>query len=167
MENFRVMTMEEAAPLGDVFITATGCNQVITQRHFARMKDRAILANAGHFDVEVDRDWLARHAVSVQVLRDNIEGFRLEDGRTLILLAEGRLVNLAGGNGHPAEIMDMSFAVQTLSLLWMLEHGRDLVPAVYEVTKQTDDRVAALRLQAAGIRIDTLTLEQAAYLAGF
>ena len=160
------MPMDEAAAVGDIFITATGCRDVVTSRHFSKMKNHAILANAGHFDIEVDRKSLSEQAIKCSILRDNIEGFTLPDGRTLIVLAEGRLVNLASGNGHPAEIMDMSFAVQTLSLLWMLENGKSLDNKVYEVTETTDNRVAELRLRAAGISIDTLTEEQKKYLYG-
>ena len=166
MENFTVMPMDEAAAVGDIFITATGCRDVITSQHFAKMKNHAILANAGHFDIEVDRKALSEQAVKRDLLRDNIEGFTLADNRMLIILAEGRLVNLAAGNGHPAEIMDMSFAVQTLSLLWMLENGKDLENKVYDVTEAIDNRVAELRLRAAGISIDTLTEEQKKYLYG-
>jgi len=167
MENFRVMPMDEAAPLGDIFVTSTGCCDVITERHFAKMKDGVLLANAGHFDVEVDARALERLAVKREIVREDIEAFTMPDGRRLMLLAEGRLVNLAGGNGHPAEIMDMSFAVQTLSLLWMLEHGRDLAPGVYEVTEETDNAVAELKLSAEHLRVDVLTEKQRTYLAGW
>ena len=167
MENFRVMTMDEAAPLGDIFVTSTGCCDVITKRHFEVMKDGVLLSNAGHFDVEVDGRALAELAVKREIVRDEIEAFTMPDGRRLMLLAEGRLVNLAGGNGHPAEIMDMSFAVQTLSLLWMLENGKKLAPGVYEVTEETDNEVARLRLEAGHLRIDTLTDRQREYLAGW
>ena len=131
------------------------------------MKDGAILTNAGHFDVEVDMAGLEKLAVEKYDARHNIQGYVLPNGKTLFTIAEGRLVNLAAGDGHPAEIMDMSFAVQTLSLLWMLENGKKLAPGVYEVTEETDNEVARLRLEAGHLRIDTLTDRQREYLAGW
>jgi adenosylhomocysteinase len=119
MNGFRVMTMDEAAPLGDIFVTVTGCKDVITPKHFLLMKDNAVLTNAGHFNVEVDVQGLAEMAIKREVRRNNIEGFTLSNGKTLNLIAEGRLVNLASGNGHPAEIMDMSFSVQALTAEWL------------------------------------------------
>ncbi|MBO6010807.1 MAG: adenosylhomocysteinase, partial [Oscillospiraceae bacterium] len=138
MQGYRVMTMDEAAPLGDIFVTVTGCRDVITPRHFAVMKDNAILTNAGHFDCEVDVAGLAEMAVSRAVRRENIEGFTLPDGRTLNVIAEGRLVNLAAGNGHPAEIMDMSFSVQALTCEW-LSKQTGLERRVYDVPEEIDD----------------------------
>ena len=166
MEGYEVMTMDEAAPLGDVFICATGCNQVITKRHMERMKDGVILANAGHFDVEVDKTALAELAVETRERKAEITGYRTADGRWLNLLAEGRLVNLAAGNGHPAEIMDMSFSIQALSMEWLAKH-RDLVPGVYDVPAEIDEAVARLKLATMGVQIDTLTEEQERYLKGF
>ena len=131
MENFRVMPMDQAARLGDLFITATGCKDIIVKRHFQVMKDNALLCNSGHFDCEVDVAALGEMAAERFDRRANIRGYRLPDGRTLNVLAEGRLVNLAAGNGHPAEIMDMSFAVQALSLEWLAKHRGELEKKVY------------------------------------
>ena len=167
MNGFRVMPMDEAARYGDVFVTVTGCKDVITPKHFEVMKNNAILTNAGHFDCEVDVAGLAEMAVRREVRRENIEGFRLPDGRVLNVLAEGRLVNLAAGNGHPAEIMDMSFAVQALSLEWMARHARMLEKKVYNVPEEIDDQIGRVKLAAMGLSIDTLTQEQKDYLAGW
>ena len=167
MENFSVMPMDEAARYGDIFVTATGCKDVIVERHFRVMKDNAILCNSGHFDCEVDVKRLAELSVERFPRRENIEGFRLPDGRTLNVLAEGRLVNLAAGNGHPAEIMDMSFAVQALSLEWLAKHAGQLEKKVYNVPDEIDDQIGRVKLAAMGLAIDTLTPEQEAYLAGW
>ena len=167
MENFSVMPMDEAAKHGDIFVTATGCKDVIVERHFQVMKDNAILCNSGHFDCEVDVKRLGELAVERFPRRENIEGFRLPDGRTLNVLAEGRLVNLAAGNGHPAEIMDMSFAVQALSLEWLAKHAGQLEKRVYNVPDEIDDQIGRVKLAAMGLAIDTLTPEQEAYLAGW
>lgn len=167
MENFRVMPMDEAAKAGDIFVTATGCKDVIVARHFAVMKDNAILCNSGHFDCEVDVAALAGMAAERFPRRANIEGFRLPDGRTLNVLAEGRLVNLAAGNGHPAEIMDMSFAVQALSLEWLAKHRDTLETKVYNVPDEIDDQIGRVKLAAMGLAIDELTQEQKEYLAGW
>ena len=167
MENFRVMPMDEAAKYGDLFVTATGCKDVIVPRHFAVMKNNAILCNSGHFDCEVDVAALRTQAVETFSRRQGIEGFKLADGRILNVLAEGRLVNLAAGNGHPAEIMDMSFAVQALSLEWMARHGKDLEKKVYNVPDEIDDQIGRVKLAAMGLSIDALTEEQKAYLSGW
>ena len=167
MENFQVMPMDQAAKYGDIFVTATGCKDVIVGRHFEVMKDNAILCNSGHFDCEVDVAALGEMAVERFPRRENIEGFRLPDGRTLNVLAQGRLVNLAAGNGHPAEIMDMSFAVQALSLEWLARHRDSLERKVYEVPEEIDDQIGRVKLAAMGLAIDTLTPEQEEYLAGW
>jgi len=167
MENFRVMSMDEAAKIGDIFVTATGCKDVIVKRHFDRMKNNAVLCNSGHFDCEVDVAALRSMTAETFPRRQNIEGFRLPDGRILNVLAEGRLVNLAGGNGHPAEIMDMSFAVQALSLEWLAKHQEGLEKKVYIVPDEIDDQIARVKLAAMGLSIDTLTEDQKAYLAGW
>ncbi len=167
MENFRVMPMDEAAKYGDIFITATGCKDVIVKRHFEVMKNNAILCNSGHFDCEVDVRTLADMAVERTARRSNIEGYRLTDGRVLNVLAEGRLVNLAAGNGHPAEIMDMSFAVQALSLEWLVKHRKGLTKKVYNVPDEIDDQIGRVKLAAMGLSIDKLTPEQERYLAGW
>jgi adenosylhomocysteinase len=167
MDGFRIMPMDEAAKYGDIFVTVTGCKDVIVPRHFAVMKDNAILCNAGHFDCEVDVASLREMAISAQERRNNIIGYTLPDGRTLNVLGEGRLVNLACGMGHPAEIMDMSFAVQALSLRWLVEHQQELVTKVYNVPDSIDDEIGRYKLSAMGLEIDTLTPEQAEYLAGW
>lgn len=167
MDGFRIMKMDEAAKIGDIFITVTGCKDVIVQRHFESMKDNVILCNAGHFDCEVDVAYLRKAAVSSTVRRENIIGYTMPDGRTLNVLGEGRLVNLACGMGHPAEIMDMSFSVQALSLRWMAEHRDELEKKVYAVPDSIDDEIGRCKLAAMGLEVDRLTPEQEAYLAGW
>ena len=167
MNGFRVMPMDQAAQYGDVFVTVTGCKDVITPRHFAVMKNNAILTNAGHFDCEVDVAGLARLAVKRELRRENIEGFTLPDGRVLNVLGEGRLVNLAAGNGHPAEIMDMSFAVQALALEWLVKHRDTLEKKLYRVPDEIDDQIGRVKLAAMGLSIDALTPEQEEYLNGW
>lgn len=167
MDGFRIMTMDEAAKYGDIFVTVTGCKDVIVDRHFAVMKDNAVLCNAGHFDCEVDVAYLKNNAVKAEERRKNIIGYTLPDGRTLNVLGEGRLVNLACGMGHPAEIMDMSFAVQALSLKWLVDHRSELTKKVYNVPDSIDDEIGKYKLAAMGIKIDKLTPEQEAYLAGW
>ena len=167
MNGFRVMPMSEAAKYGDIFVTVTGCKNVITPEHFAVMKHNAFLTNAGHFDCEVDVAGLAKLAVKKEERRDNIVGYTLPDGRVLNVIGEGRLVNLAAGNGHPAEIMDMSFAVQALALEWLVKHQAGLEKKVYQVPAEIDDEIGRVKLAAMGLAIDTLTDEQAAYLNGW
>ena len=166
MDGFRVMPMLEAAPIGDIFVTATGCKDVITAREFARMKDGAICCNAGHFDVEVDVAWLRAHATERREARQNIEAFTLEGGKTVYILGEGRLVNLAAGDGHPAEIMDMSFAIQALSARYLVEHRAEITKCLNNVPAEIDREVACRKLAAEGIGIDTLTPEQYLYIYG-
>ena len=167
MNGFRVMPMAQAAPLGDLFITATGCKDVITPAHFPAMKDNALLCNAGHFDCEVDVAWLEKNAVEKAPRRANIMGYRMEDGRTLNVIADGRLVNLAAGNGHPAEIMDMSFAVQALAAEWLVKHKAELEVKVYDIPDEIDYQIGVTKLAALGLAIDELTDEQKAYLSGW
>ena len=167
MNGFRVMPMDEAARYGDIFVTVTGCKDVITPKHFAVMKHNAILTNAGHFDCEVDVAGLAAMAVKRELRRDNIEGFTLPDGRVLNVIGEGRLVNLAAGNGHPAEIMDMSFSVQALALEWLVKHRDGLEKKVYQVPAEIDDAIGRVKLAAMGLSIDALTPEQEEYLNGW
>ncbi|OGF54148.1 MAG: adenosylhomocysteinase [Candidatus Fraserbacteria bacterium RBG_16_55_9] len=164
MDGFRVLRMEQAAPLGDIFVTATGVRDVITEKHLKLLKDGAILANAGHFDVEISKPDLKRLAVSQNAIRPNVEEFTLRDGRHLYLLAEGRLVNLASGDGHPVEIMDLSFAVQALTLEYLVRHHDELKPGVYSVPKEIDQHVARTKLEALGIALDELSSAQRAYL---
>jgi adenosylhomocysteinase len=167
MNGFQVMPMGEAAKVGDIFVTVTGCKDVITPAHFAVMKHNAFLTNAGHFDCEVDVAGLAKLAVKKEERRDNIVGYTLPDGRVLNVIGEGRLVNLAAGNGHPAEIMDMSFAVQALALEWLVKHRDSLEKKVYQVPAQIDDEIGRVKLSAMGLSIDTLTPEQQEYLNGW
>ena len=165
MDGHTVLTMDDAAPLGDLFITVTGCEDVITKRHFETMKDGAMLANAGHFNVEVNAHDLAAMANQSYAARNNIMAYDL-GGKTLYLLAEGRLVNLAAGDGHPAEIMDLSFALQALSVKHLIESEGKLENRVYTVPAAIDETVASLKLGALGIRIDALTEAQRIYLYG-
>ena len=167
MDGCRVMPMDKAAREGDIFVTTTGCRDVITRRHFEVMKNNAFLSNAGHFNVEVNGEELENRAVRVYKRRNDIMGYELPDGRTLNLLAEGRLVNLASGNGHPAEIMDTSFAIQALAMEYMAKNGRGLNRQVYEVPKEIDDEVSRIKLAGCGMEIDRLTPEQEAYMNGF
>ena len=164
MEGYSVMPMREAAKVGDIFITATGCNQIITSEHFGDMKDGVILANSGHFDVEVDVKSLRERAVSVRTARLNVEEFKMKDGRRIYLLAEGRLVNLAAADGHPAEVMDMTFANQALCAEYLLKHKGKLEPKVYVVPAEIDKSVARLWLETHDMKIDNLTQEQSRYL---
>lgn len=164
MDGFEVMPMLRAASLGDFFVTVTGCRDVIRGAHFDVMKSGAILANSGHFDVEINKHELGERAKSVRTVRRNIEEFEFEDGRRVYLLGEGRLVNLACADGHPAEIMDLSFSVQALCMEHLAREGRSLPPRVIDVSDEFDRLIAATRLEALGIGIDTLTDEQGRYL---
>ena len=165
MDGFTVMPMDEAAKVGDIFVTLTGCSDVIRREHFEVMKDGVLLANSGHFDVEIDKTALREMAAEAWVRKPNIEGFRMPDGRVLNLLAEGRLVNLAAGNGHPAEIMDMSFAIQAKGLEYLATHGKELKPHLYAVPREIDAEVATIKLRALGVTIDTLSEAQKEYMA--
>ena len=164
MDGFEVMPMSQAAAVGDIFVTVTGCSDVITKEHLKVMKDGAILTNAGHFNVEINLDELAELSEKRYEARNNIEGFVMTDGRTLFVIGEGRLVNLAAGNGHPAEMMDMSFAVQALSARFIAENRGKLPVDVIAVPREIDEEVAAVKLRAMGKTIDTLTREQKEYL---
>ncbi len=164
MDGFEVMPMDRAAALGDIFVTVTGCRDVITKEHFLKMKDGAILSNAGHFDVEVDMAGLHALATEHYEARHNIEGYVLPNGKTVFALAEGRLVNIAAGDGHPAEIMDMSFAIQALSARFLAEHRGELSPGVVPVPAEIDDAVARKKLATLGIKIDALSQAQKQYL---
>lgn len=164
MDGFTVLPMAEAAKVGDWFVTVTGCDGVIRPEHMLEMKEGAILCNAGHFDVEVDVAGLRALAKESREVRHNIEGFLLPNGKTIYLLAEGRLVNLAAGDGHPAEIMDMSFALQAECARRMAECGRDMKPDLYSVPVDINKAVATRKLTALGVSIDVLSEEQKAYL---
>ena len=163
-DGFRVMPMDEATKIGDIFLTLTGDKDVIRARHFADMKDGVIMANSGHFDVEINIPELESQSVSRQTVRTNIEEFKQKDGRKLYLLAEGRLVNLAAGDGHPAEIMDLSFAVQFFSALHLLHHHQDMKPEVYLMPEEINTKIAEIKLASMEILIDKLTPEQKKYL---
>ena len=167
MDGFRVMSMNEACALGDLFITVTGCRDVIRAEHFDKMKDGALLANSGHFDVEIDKQALAAKAVEVWERKPNITGYRMPDGRILNLMAEGRLVNLAAGNGHPAEIMDMSFAIQAKSLEYLVKHAGQLEKRVYQVPREIDAEVASIKLASLGATLDVLSDAQREYLKSY
>jgi adenosylhomocysteinase len=167
MDGFDVLTMERAAEVGDIFCTATGDKHVLSAAHFERMKDGAILANTGHFNVEIEIPALRELAVETRTARPFVEEFRLEDGRRLYLLAEGRLVNLSAAEGHPAAVMDMSFANQALSAEFVVTHAGELEPKVYDVPEEIDREIARLRLETTGVEIDELTEEQARYLASW
>lgn len=166
MDGFKVMPLVEAAPLGDFFITVTGNKHVIREEHFNVLKDYAILANAGHFDIEISKPDLEKLATTIKKVKPNIEEYTLKDGRRVYLLAEGRLVNLAAGDGHPAEIMDMTFSLQALALESLLTNKLS-ESKVYPVTREVDEKVAKLKLASMGINYDKLTSEQKAYLANW
>ena len=164
MDGFEVLPMHEAAVLGDLFVTVTGCAGVITQPDFMVMKEGAVLCNAGHFDVEVDMKWLREYSTEIREMRANIMGYTLPNGKHVYVLAEGRLVNLAAGDGHPAEIMDMSFAIQALSAKYLVEHAGELKEKLIDVPAEVDLEVANRKLAFLGVTIDRLTPEQEAYL---
>lgn len=164
-DGFRVMPMEEAAKIGDIFLTLTGCDNVINEKHFALMKNGAMMANSGHFDVEINKVDLLKNSVSHRPVRKNIEEYVQKDGRKLYLLAEGRLVNLAAGDGHPAEIMDLSFGVQFFSALHILNHHQEMENKVYLMPEEINTKIAQIKLKALGVELDELTEEQKAYLA--
>jgi adenosylhomocysteinase len=167
MDGFRVMPMSEAAKIGDIFCSVTGDRDIIRTEHIEVMKDGAIISNAGHFDIEIDVAGLRKMATTEKTVRRNVEEFVLSDGRRIRLLAEGRLVNLGAAEGHPAAVMDMSFAGQALTLHWLTEQhkaGKRLDPAVYNVPEDLDAQIASVKLQTMGIEIDTLTPEQKSYL---
>ena len=167
MDGFDVMPMKEAAKVGDFFITVTGCDGVIDKEDFAEMKEGAILCNAGHFDCEIDMAWLKANAVEKKEQRKNIMGYKLPTGQWIFVLAEGRLVNLAAGDGHPAEIMDMSFAIQALSAKYLVEHGNSLQDKLIDVPEEVDRDVAKRKLKFLGKEIDVLTPEQEKYLNSY
>ncbi len=167
MDGFEVMPLLQAAPVGDVFVTVTGDKRVITRAHFARMKDGAIVANSGHFNVEIDIPVLAAMARKKRKIRPFVDEYLLRNGRRIHLLGDGRLINLAAAEGHPAMVMDMSFANQALSVLHLVQKGASLEKKVYPVPEVIDQRIARLKLRSMGIQIDRLTAEQKAYLAAW
>jgi adenosylhomocysteinase len=167
MDGFRVMTGRDAATQGDIFITVTGNKHVLGPQHFELMKDGAIMANAGHFDIEIDLRSLRRIASNVRTVRPEVEEFTMDGDRKIYVLSEGRLVNLAAAEGHPASVMDMSFANQALSCEWIVANAKQLEKKVYPVPTDIDKEVARLKLETMGVRIDELTEEQTAYLSGW
>lgn len=167
MEGYSVMTMDRAAEIGDLFVTVTGCKDVIAKRHFEIMKDGAICCNAGHFDVEVNITELEKISITKYEARPNVIGYTLNNNRTIFILAEGRLVNLASGDGHPVEIMDMSFSLQALSAEYVLKNYASLERKVYDTPKEIDETVANLFLKTKAIGIDALTPEQQKYISSW
>ena len=167
MDGFRVMPMAEAAKIGDIFVTVTGNKSVLAGEHFERMKDGAVICNSGHFNVEIDIPALEKMSSSKRTTRNFVEEYSLKDGRKINLLGEGRLINLAAAEGHPPSVMDMSFADQALSVDYMVKNHSTLEKKVYRVPEELDKRVAKLKLESMGIKIDKLTPEQEEYLAGW
>jgi adenosylhomocysteinase len=167
MDGFRVMPMNEAAKIGDVFVTVTGNKSVLSQEHFEKMKDGAVVSNSGHFNVEIDIPALERLSSSRKIARPFVEEFSMKDGRKLYLLGDGRLINLAAAEGHPASVMDMSFANQALASEYMVKHATELKNEVYSVPEHLDQQIAKLKLDSMGVLIDKLTPEQEHYLASW
>src|SRR5581483_7579134 len=167
MDGFEVLPMEKAAAVGDIFCTATGDKHVLRREHFELLKDGAILSNTGHFNVEIDIPALRTLATATRQAREFIEEFELADGRRVFLVADGRLVNLAAAEGHPAQVMDMSFANQALAAEWAVGHAAKLERKVYRVPEEIDREIARLKLETLGVTIDRLTEEQARYLASW
>jgi len=168
MDGLEVMTMREAAPVGDLFITLTGDMHVIAKEHLKAMKDGAVICNSGHFDIEIDLKALKQLSTRIDKnVRNSVDAYVLPGGKRIYLIGEGRLVNLAAAEGHPASVMDMSFATQALASEWAVRNRRKLTPKVYEVPKAVEDWVAKLKLSSMGIRIDTLTQEQQKYLSSW
>ncbi|HOQ47425.1 MAG TPA: adenosylhomocysteinase [Bryobacteraceae bacterium] len=167
MDGFRVMSMAEAAAIGDIFVTLTGNKNVIAKEHFEKLKSGAILANSGHFNVEIDLDTLAKMATSRRQVRDFVEEFALRDGRRIYVLGEGRLINLAAAEGHPASVMDMSFANQAQAVEYLVKNHSSLEKRVYPVPEELDRKVARMKLESMGVKIDRLTPEQEHYLASW
>ncbi|HLF99200.1 MAG TPA: adenosylhomocysteinase [Acidimicrobiia bacterium] len=167
MDGFDVMPMIDAARIGDIIVSVTGDRDILRREHFEVMKDGAILANSGHFDIEIDLEALAAMATDRRELRTFVEEFVLDDGRRIVVLGEGRLVNLAAAEGHPAAVMDMSFANQALAAEWMAKNAASLTPRVYDVPKDIDEEVARLKLESMGIRLDVLTDAQREYLGSW
>ena len=167
MDGFRVMPLAEAAKIGDVFVTVTGDKSVVTAEHFRLMKDGAVVANSGHFNVEIDLPALEKLALSKRQTREFVDEYTMRDGRKIYVLGEGRLINLAAAEGHPAVVMDMSFADQALSVEYMVKNAKNLEPKVYPVPADIDQNVARLKLQSLGISIDKLTREQEKYLSSW
>ena len=167
MDGFEVLPAAEAAKIGDIFVTVTGNINVLRLEHFKAMKEGAIVANSGHFDVELDLESLRKAARSIRTVRPFVEEMTLDGGKRIFILGEGRLINLASAEGHPASVMDMSFANQALGIEYLLTHSKELKPTVYPIPTSLDEDIARLKLEALGVRIDVLTAEQTAYLASW
>jgi adenosylhomocysteinase len=167
MDGFAVMTMYEASAVGDIFVTATGMKDIITKEHFLRMKDGTIVCNTGHYNCEINVDDLELLSTGKRTVRKDNEEYKLVTGKRIYLLAQGRLVNLAAAEGHPSEVMDMSFANQFLSLINLAQNGRNFKPIVYDIPKSQDERVAAIKLRTMGIEIDALSAEQEKYKTAY
>jgi adenosylhomocysteinase len=167
LEGFRVMTMDEAAKIGDIFITATGMKDIIVGRHFDSMKDGALVCNTGHYDCEINLKDLEERSKGKRTVRPNCEEYTMKDGRRIYVLAQGRLVNLAAAEGHPSEVMDMSFANQYLALCRLAAIGKTLEKKVYELPKELDQEIAGIKISSMGLSIDTLTPEQIAYASDY
>jgi len=167
MDGFRVMAMAEAAKSGDIFVTVTGNKSVLGAEHYEKMKDGAVLCNSGHFNVEIDIPALERMAISKKPARPFVEEYAMKDGRRLYLLGEGRLINLTSAEGHPAAVMDMSFANQALAAEYLVKHGSELKREVYSVPEPIDRQIAKLKLESMGILVDKLSPEQEHYLASW
>lgn len=163
LDGHRVMTMDEAAKQGDIFITATGMKDVLVERHFKSMRDGAVICNTGHYDCEINIEHLTKLSTSHRTIRANCEEFLMADGRRIYLLAQGRLVNLAAAEGHPSEVMDMSFANQFMGMIRMAQEGKNMKPGVYDISQAQDQEIATIKLSTMGIAIDTLTAEQKIY----
>jgi adenosylhomocysteinase len=167
LDGFSVLPMASAAMTGDLFITTTGCKNVIREEHFLQMKDGSILANAGHFNVEISVDALKSNSRLVKQINENTTEYELKRGNKLYLIGEGRLVNLVAAEGHPSEVMDMSFANQLLSSIKLIQSKGSLLPVVYEIERSQDQEIARAKLESMDINIDTLTEDQETYLTGF
>jgi adenosylhomocysteinase len=167
MDGFEVMKMIDAVKVADLIITVTGCKDIIAAEHIAVMKDGCVMGNVGHFDNEISKPALEEGSVSCERVRDFIDEYKMKDGRSLYLIAEGRLMNLAAGQGHPAEIMDMSFSTQALGVVHMSRHYKEMEPKVYAVPQEIDSEIAAIKLKSMGVEIDTLTDSQVSYITGW
>jgi adenosylhomocysteinase len=167
LEGVRVMEMDEAAKVGDIFITATGMKDILVKHHFESMKDGAIVCNTGHYDCEINLEDLKGLAVSKRLMRDNCMEYTMADGRRIYVLADGRLVNLAAAEGHPSEVMDMSFANQFQAMMMLAEQGKDLGNGVHELPEELDQEIAGIKLESMGIQIDALSAEQVAYATDY
>lgn len=167
MDGFNVQKMDDVCTQGDVFVTVTGCEDVISKRHFSKFKDGAIICNSGHFDVEINKKQLAEYTTKKRLIRHSCEEYLLKNGKQIYLLGEGRLINLASAEGHPAMVMDMSFSNQALACEYLVKKGRGLENKVYKLPDQLDSEIATLKLKSLGITIDKLTLEQARYISSW